>query len=460
MAFSLRPSACRNRIIAPLGILVLTCSTLSGCAQYSARPLAAGDNLDAPASEILARDAASIDRPYLKPIDLDLSAPLDANAIAVLAVLANPDLKAMRARAGVSDAQVFAAGLLPDPSFSFGVDHIISGPDPVDNIAGALGFSLSSLRARKIQRVQAQAAARQVRLDLAWAEWQMAGNARLQTVRVLELRRALDNARISAEASEGLLSRYLRAAGRGDIAPDQVQSSRLAALDAASNLRGVEASLGAAEFELHRLLGLPPGHVLMLVPMALPDPVPATVDLFALAKANRTDLAALRAGYDAQEAAVHKAVLDQFPALDLTINGSRDTGTNKLLGPAISFTLPLWNRNRGGIAIERATREALSAEYEARLFQTRADIAAAVNGLRIARAQHDKLVAEMPAIESFAAASRKAARRGDLADATAEIAEQTLRDRQLLLIQSEQAISEQAIALELLVGAPQEAWIP
>ena len=64
----------------------------------------------------------------------------------------------------------------------------------------------------------------------------------------------------------------------------------------------------------------------------------------------------------------------------------------------------------------------------------------------------------MPAIESFAKASRRAAQRGDLALATAEVAEQSLRDRQLLLLQSEQAIAEQTIALELLVGAPQESW--
>lgn len=438
--------------------LALACLAFSGCAQYAARPIAVNAALDEPAPDILRRDAATIDRPYLRPVNLDLAASLDANAIAVLAVLANPDLKAMRARAGVSDAQVFAAGLLPDPSFSFGVDHILSGPDPVDNIAGALGFSLNSLRTRKVQRAQAQATAQQVRLDLAWAEWQVAANARLQTVRVLNLRRALDNSRISAKAGEDLLNRYLRAAGRGDIAPDQVQSSRLAALDAASNLRTAEGNLGAAEFELHRLLGLPPDYRIMLAPTHLPEPVPSADILFAMAQTSRADLAALRAGYDAQEAAVHKAVLDQFPTLDLTISGSRDTGTNKLLGPAINFSLPLWNRNRGGIAIEQATREALRAEYDARLFQTRADIAVAVDGLRIARAQRAKLLEAMPAIERFAAASRRAAGRGDLADATADIAEQTLRDRQLLLIQSEQAIAEQTIALELLVGAPQEAW--
>ncbi|NIJ37526.1 outer membrane protein TolC [Sphingopyxis panaciterrae] len=437
---------------------------LAACAHYEPKPLItdplAASSLNAPLAAIVSRDAIAIDRPYLKPVALDLSAPLDPNGVAILAVIANPDLKAQRARAGVNDAQVFAAGLLPDPTFSFGVDHILSGPDPLDNIAGALGFSLGALRTQKVQRAQAIAEARQVRLDLAWAEWQTACNARLQAVRVLALEQALANASTSAEASEALLARYLKAAGRGDISPDQVQSSRIAALDAQGNFRSAQTDLAAARSELHRLLGLPPDYALHLSPAPLPTTVPDAARLFSLAVAGRSDLDALRAGYDAQEAAVRRAILDQFPNLDLTINGARDTGGNKLLGPSIAFTLPLWNRNRGGIAVAEATREALREEYDARLFQTRAEIAAAVSGLAIARRQYETLRAGMPAVESFALASRRAAQRGDLAIATAEVAEQSLRDRQLLLLQSAQAIAEQTIALELLVGAPQESWTP
>ncbi|WP_447411797.1 TolC family protein, partial [Clostridium perfringens] len=82
---------------------------------------------------------------------------------------------------------------------------------------------------------------------------------------------------------------------------------------------------------------------------------------FALARSARTDLAALRQGYSAQEAAVRLAIIQQFPTLDLTVNANRDSAGNVLTGPAVAFTLPLWNRNRGNIAIERTTREALKA---------------------------------------------------------------------------------------------------
>ena len=445
------------QFIVPLGLLALS---TGGCARYSALSLdTAASSLAPPSSAGLSRDASTIDRPYLKPVAIDLTQPLDPNAIAIIAVLANPDLKALRERAGISDAQVFAAGLLPDPTFSLGVDHILSGPPAVDNIVGALGVSLNALRTRAAVRAQARASARQVRLDLAWAEWQTAGQARIQAARVTGLEQAQSLAAASRNAAQSLLDRMLRAAGRGDLAPDQLQAARLSAFDATDRLRIFERDLVTARLELLRLMGLPPDYRLRL---ATPAPVAGSTlsveRLFASATQNRDDLAALQAGYDAQESALRKAVLDQFPTLDLTINASRDTGRNVLLGPAIGFTLPLWNRNRGGIAVEKATRAALRSEYGARLFKTRADIAAAVAAIEVLRRQKSALEADLPAVARFARATGRAARRGDLAMATAQTAEAALRDKQLLLVQADQAIAEQMIALELLTGGLRESW--
>ncbi len=436
---------------------ILLAGLLAGCAQYAPHPL---DKTvpAAPDQSAMARDAATIDRPYLAPTTIDLAQPLDMNSVATVAVIANPDLKALRARADIADAQIFAARLLPDPTFSLGASKVLTGPDPFLDLASALGFDINALRTAKVTRAAERASARQVRLDLAWAEWQTAGQARLQAARILSLERIVPIATASRDAAQSLLDRTLRAGARGDVAADQVQAARLAALDAADRARSATQDLATARLELARLLGLPPMTTLALAPLPAADAVPSADALFALASAGRTDLQALQAGYAAQEAAVHKAVLDQFPNLTLTINASRDSAGNALLGPAVDFTLPLWNRNRGGIAIERATREALRAEYAARLFQTRAEIAAAVSGIDANRRQRAAIVAQLPSIMRFADDSRRAAARGDLSAATAEAAEQALRDKQLQLAQADQAIAEQLIALELLTGTPHETW--
>lgn len=429
---------------------------LAGCASYTPRPLATTPSDGDIAA--LSRDAATIDRPYLKPANVDLAAPLDDNAIAVIAVLNNPDLKALRTKAGVADAQVFSARLLPDPTFSLGLGGILSGPDPFSEIASGLGLDLNALRTGKVRRQAAEAQARQVRLDLAWAEWQTAGQARLQAVRIRRLQGAIDLLRIDDAAAQSLLARNLHAAARGDIASTGVEAVRTDAAATADKLRTAEHDLDAARLELVKLLGLPPETRLRVAPAADTAPALDAARLTQIALDNRLDLQALRAGYDAQEAAVHKAILDQFPSLALNLNFTRDTGGNNILGPTVDFTLPLWNRNRGGIAVERATREQLKAEYDARLFQTRADIAAAVSAVSLARRQRDAVRAQLPELDRLARVSRAAAARGDVSRATAETAEGALRDKRVELATADQTIDEAMIALELLTGVPREDW--
>ena len=437
--------------IFPALIVVLA---VGGCATYAPQPLSSTPPAVTPAE--LQAGAA---RPWLTPATIDLSQPLDDNAIATIAVIANPDLKALRQRARVADAQAFAAGLLPDPTFSIERDSLLSGPDTLANLAAGLGLDLNALRTRGTARVKAQSEARQVRLDLAWSEWQTAGQARLQAVRILALQKQLMINAPSRDAQSDLLTRTQRAAGRGDIAGDQLQTARAGASDASDKYNTTQRSLVAARLELNRLLGLPPETILALADTVLPEVAPPAAHLVDLALGRRSDLSALREGYAAEEAATRQAVLDQFPTLNLTINGNRDTSDNVTLGPAVDFILPLWNRNQGGIAVERATRDALKSEYDARLFQTRAEITAAVDDIAVVRAQRDRLLAGLPAVQAFAEATARAAARGDLSPATAEAAAQTLRDKQAQIGQAEQDIAELTISLELLTGTPQGLWL-
>ena len=445
--------------VRPLCLFLALSAMLAGCASYRPLPLDATPALlDSPAPAVLSQAASAVERPWLAPVAVDLSQPLTPAALSAIAVVANPDLEAQRARLGVKNAQVFAAGLLPDPTFSVGVNKVVSGPDPLLDLSSALGFDLNALRTRAATRKFAVAGARQVRLDLAWAEWQTAGQARIQAARIEALMEVVKLAQASQEVARSLLDRTTRAAGRGDIAGDRLQAVRLSLAAATEQVRTSETDLAAAEGELRKQLGLPPGYELRLADVPLPPPPPPIEALFALARANRTDLAALRAGYEAQEAGVRKAILDQFPNLTVGINTARDSAGNLLLGPSVDLTLPLWNRNRGQIAVERATRAALKAEYEARLFQTRAEIAAAEAGLEVAYRRRADAMSGLAQLERYAAATRHAAARGDLSLETAQNVEQSLRDRHLVLAQANQAITEQSIALELLTGTPREAW--
>lgn len=440
-------------------ITLLLVLLTSACASYRPMPLPDQLTTREPDQAIINQRLDSLPPVFVKPDVISLNDPLNGDAIAALAVINNPDLKAMRAKAGVSQAQVFAAGLLPDPVFSAGIDHILSGPDPVDNLSASLGIDLKAISRRSLAQQQAREAARQVRMDVAWAEWQTAGEARLAATHLAWLGQVAAYADRLLDLQRAQVARMSSAADRGDISMDRLAAAQTALGNTEDTARQSAQAAADARHALHRLLGLPPDYPIEVAQQEISLPPAMTEDdLLGTAIHSRADLAALRAGYAAQEAQVHKAVLDQFPSLDLTINGARDTGRNKLLGPSVSFTLPLWNRNRGGIAVARATRKVLQEEYRARLENTRADIAAAIDNLSRTAMQLEDLTQSLPDIEASARASNAAAARGDISMANAAAAEENLLQHRMLEARIKMQRNEQAIALELLTGVPRQQW--
>src|SRR5260221_3133144 len=229
-----------HRISAVTALMMLA-SALGGCAVYRPSPLREPATVLAPPDlSLISADAQKIDRPYLAPESIDLSKPLTPNALGILAVLLNPDLKALRAKNGVTDAQAFAAGLLPDPSFQASFDKLLSGPDSFNGLGAQIGFDLTRLRTRAATRASGEASKRQVRLDLAWAEWQAAGQARLLRIRILALTDQLAIAPISAETAQRLFGATSRAAGRGAILGADLESRRQALLEAGSKARAAD----------------------------------------------------------------------------------------------------------------------------------------------------------------------------------------------------------------------------
>lgn len=443
----------------PVGIAAL--SLLSACATYTPAPLDdSARALAQPEPDQLSELTAAIEKPYLLGKPVDIGQPLDRDAVALVALARNSELNALRQRVGVAEAQVLDAGLLPDPTIGLSGDEVVSGPATArsNNLAGQIALDINALRTRGARKSAVGESLRQVRLDLAWAEWQTVEAARLQAVRVHYLSQASQLAHDNREAAQELLRRYLAAASRGDIGGDSVQTARVALTDAIDRDNALRLGLVSARRALNRVLGLPPESAITLVAPAHPTAIPAYDGLLARALDERFDLAALRAGYASQEASVRLAILEQFPSLNLGFSFARDNSNNGLIGTLLDFALPSLNANRGQIAIERATRSALKSEYDARLFDARADIEEALATYAELSRQLAALASDLPEIARFAVSTRRAADRGDLALATAIAAEQTLRDRQILLLSLEQSLAEQVIALELVSQLPIERW--
>lgn len=300
---------------------------------------------------------------------------------------------------------------------------------------------------------------RQARLDLAWLEWQTGNQAAVLAARIQGLENNLQLTREAEALSASILNRSLAALARGDLSATDVEPRRIAEADAADRLRVAERDLASARLELNALLGLSPATSIQLTRLQPPSPCLLHVDtLVDRALAQRLDLQALRAGYEGQEATLQVAVLQQYPRLNLSLNGARDTGAVRTNGVAVGFDLPLWNRNRGQIAIQTATREQLRSEYETRLFRTQADIATLVSALDIGRRQQADLANQLGPLRASVAAFENAAARGDIARITAETARLSLLDKSIALSALDQAMAEQTRALQTAVGTSLETF--
>lgn len=445
-----------------VGTLTLTSLLLCACASFAPRPLDDTDInavLASPDRAALAQQAARLAHPRLAPVELDFNKPLTVDELSVVAVLANPGLRALRARQQVADAQVFASGLLPDPQLSLGIDQVLSprGQGLSSAFAGSLTLDLlGALVTRAVERQIAHSAAEQVRLDIAWQEWLTAGQARLLATRLPRQRVAAHLARQAADVAEAALRRTLAVAARGDLKGDEVEARRIAASDASTRALAAERDAEATALELNRILGLVPGEMLRVADAApldewqRPDPEA----LFAAARSARLDLRAFAAGYDSQQAALHRAVLGQYPRLSITLNRARDTSSVQTFGPAVALDLPIWNRNLGAIAVAEATRTALRSEFAARLHQTRADIADLVATLNRNEQARAAVAAQLPEIERIAESFDAAARRGDVSVSVAEAARASAVDKRLAFLSLDQACAEERVALALAVGSP------
>ena len=435
---------------------ILSLAGLASCAGGTSPSLdqTARETLAGPDMAALVVPAAALRHPVLNPVVLSPNLPLGPDQVAIIAVLNNPDLKAARARARIADAQALTAGLLPDPVIGVSGDFRQSGPDLGNGWAAQVGYELTALRDHGLMVKQARAAQAQVRLDLGWQEWLVAGQARILAGRVQAFSRIADLADRTARDAARTLEAAGAAAREGDLKVDDLTAARSTLLEAEDKAAQGRRDLLGARLDLNALLGLKPQTQLSLVAGAPRQPLPDPEVLFAAASTRRLDLLALRAGYDSQSVALRKAVRDRFPSLQLGLARATDTANNQTLGPSIALSLPLWNRNRGAIAEAAATRDALRSDYAARLFQTRSDITELVQMIAISRRQRDAEADKVAALQRHAEASDVAAARGDLSQSAARATRQAARDRLASLITLDQSLLEQTVSLELATGGP------
>ncbi len=441
-----------------LAAVAATCGlsvVLADCAGYHARPLPTA-TMEQKTVAALRIDPARLRLAPLKSIVVDPRDGLDPLEIAVLAVLNNLDLEAKRAAAGVSAAQVFSAGLLPDPQITLTTDHPISGPDTHQAFGVSPTIDLATLMGRASIRRNARDLGRQADLNLLWAEWGVAQQARQLAETVLAdedrarlLQAVFDASRTRSDASSQALLRR--------DATLQTSAADLAVtLDAQTQLGTARHDAAKARRDLNVLLNLSTDVVLPLVRGAgVGTYDTASIrDYLASLPRRRPDLLALQAGYDAQDATLRKAILAQFPITQIGAALLRDTGNTVTVGASTVLALPIFNGGRSELRLQNATREQLRAEYEARLAATAAEAKTAGAEVASASAAATALRAEVPRLEGMVRPAQAAYRRGDLDSQTYLTLSQSALSRRADLDDRELAAKTAEIQLETALFIP------
>lgn len=422
---------------------------LAGCASYHPLPLATQVPIPSSTHQTVAAAGQGI----------DFQQPLTGTEVAQIAVLLNPNLRALRAERGVAQAQVFAAGLLPDPQLSLSADLPSNVSQGYFNAYGiGLQWNLASLFTRSTRLAAARAQRRSVQYQVAWQEWMLANQARIQARRWYYLHRQETLAAAATQVSTQLYRVAQENLQQGDATISSATLRQIAYLDSQDQQLALQRQLSKARLQLNQTLGLPPDfRVQVAAPRSL-GPIPPVSQLVALAIQHRLDLRALRAGYAAQEAQVRTAILGQYPAFSIGVSHAADTSNIQTFGPSINLSIPLWNRNRGAIAEARATRAQLHAAYSARLFQTRAEISALVRDLQRLQAEIKPLAQQVPVLQKAEQRLRVAASEHDVTLLDYETVRSQSLAKSLQLLSLQEAQSTEEAALEMAVGIPWQEW--
>ena len=432
-------------------------AAFAGCAHYQRKPLATKTDL-ATALPALVASPRALQLPGVRPRNFDPRIGLSATETAQFAVVADPALRALRDRRGLARAQLFAAGLLPDPQLTVSAARVLSsGPGLYDPRALALTETLGRLITRGDAKAAASAHVRQVNLEVLWQEWQVAARARVLWTELRLDRREQRLLQREAAFYRAGIGAYHRAAAAGALTELELARWQSAAVRVQDREGHVRRRAQAAAANLRLLLGLAEQVPLVLhgpVHRALPSTSTVARALRAL-PARRPDLRALAAGYRSANARLRMEILAQFPGISVQLNRARDNNGVNTAGVALALRLPIFDGNRGHIAIARATRRALRQQYQARLDESTVEVQRVYRSLvSMAREQRAVGGPHLASLRSMARHSRRAFGAGALGWNRYALAQQYYFERATLALRLDRELAEGRVMLQTLLGVP------
>lgn len=344
-----------------------------GCQSYEPRPL----DLPGHAGSFLARRADDAEVSKFAAASsasavFDLSDGLSLAEGEVVALVYSGEARAARVRALNCVACVGAAGAWEDPTFGVDLARIVESVAEPWKIAGAVGLTVPISGRLRLDRLHAEAEQAAEVMRAVRTEWGVR----------MALRRAWvvwSSARSRAEVTAAALAwcdEIVRIVGEqerlGAVSRAEANVYRIERAMLALELDRLRAAERRGEMDVLRTMGLPPPSGSRgestpgagLVPWGIDEASPAAVGSDALRArllSGNADAAAASAEYAVAERLLEWEIRKQYPDVEIGPGLAEEDGLSEVrLG--VSVRLPIFNRNKRGIAEARTARDSLHAE--------------------------------------------------------------------------------------------------
>jgi outer membrane protein, heavy metal efflux system len=401
--------------------------------------------------------AARFEHPSPGPLSLDPRTGIGPDEAATIALYSNPALRAIRDRRGLAVAQLIQARILPNVVVSYARDYVTGG-----NTAGAVtaynlsaGWEFSAL----VPFLPKQTAARKnlgsVDLDIAWQEWQMAENARTAVYRVIALDAQVARAREGNRGLQESTDAVRQAVDAHEKTVLDLAAVESASQDSRATMLALEQDFERQRLGLNKILGVESQvKVRLRDGLTLPThlDLPDEHDLVYNIESRRLDLLGLQQGCESQDAIVRVAILAQFPKMSVALVRAKDNTNVQSSGFNVAVDVPIFDRNQGVIATERATRQRLLDEYNQRVFEARSDIAVAIADIRALDRQIAAAQEALPVLERLVDSAQKAREQGNADVLSYYTARNNLLQKRIQLIKLQEQLLEANTALEIASG--------
>ena len=316
----------------------LAAGILSGCRSYEPKPI--DWNKEASAGVTNEVRIASLD---------------DA---VTLSLIGNRELNALRLKSANSAKAAKESGWWEDPELDFDLMRIVNPSEHPflggASIAFTIPLSGAPAIAAKADELYAQADIAEIKA----AERDTGVEARLAAIRLASLRRRA--ALLSEYDSDERIVRARENAGKLHEA-GEVSASELAGVQRQKHIRHhalmeTEREIAETEIAFLRLLGLRPGtKIALTLPLRDRPSMPSGADdPLELVRHPKVQAALVRLG--GTEKSLEAEIRRQYPDLKLGPTYANEEGLDRF-GLVAGISIPLWNRNRKGIAEAEGTRD-------------------------------------------------------------------------------------------------------